>query len=68
MGLQVVINKGIKELEVYRDLALVIYQLREEWEIKDSCLILYHKYITKMIRQFNEISFNHLPQEDRVLR
>ena len=27
MSLQAVINKGVKELEVYGDLALVIYQL-----------------------------------------
>ena len=30
IGLQVAIDKGVKELEVYRDLTLVIYQLRGE--------------------------------------
>ena len=26
-------------------------------------LILYHKHIIEMIKQFNEINFNHLPWE-----
>ena len=60
IGLQAVINKEGIELEMYRDSALVIYQLRGEWETRDSRLILYHKYITEMIKQFNEINFNHL--------
>ena len=64
MGLQAAIDKGVKELEVYGDLALVIYQLREEWETRDSHLLLYHKYVTGMIKHFDEINFNHLPRED----
>ena len=32
MGLQAAIDKGVKELEVYGDQTLVIYQLRREWE------------------------------------
>ena len=31
-GLQAAIDKGIKELEVYGDSTLVIYQLLGEWE------------------------------------
>ena len=67
MGLQAAIDKKVKELKVYGDSALVIYQLRGEWEIEDSCLILYHKYIAKMIKQFNEINFNHLPREENQM-
>ena len=61
MGFQATINKEVKKLEVYGDSALVIYQLGREWEIRKPCLILYHKYITDIINQFNEINFNHLP-------
>ena len=38
MGLQADIDKWVNELEVYGDSALVIYQLREEWETGDSSL------------------------------
>ena len=50
MGLQATLDKKIKKLEVYEDSALVIYQLRGEWETRDSRLLLYHKYITDMIK------------------
>ena len=36
-------------------------------ETKDSCLILYHKHITEMIKQFNEINFNHLFWEENQM-
>ena len=34
---------------------------------RDSRLILYHKYITNMIKHSNEINFNHLPQEENQM-
>ena len=36
MGLQVALDKGIKKLEVYEDSTLIIYQLRREYETRDS--------------------------------
>ncbi|XP_017972559.1 PREDICTED: uncharacterized protein LOC108661170 [Theobroma cacao] len=42
MGLQTVIETKIHILEVYGDFALVIYQLRGEWETHDSKLVRYH--------------------------
>ncbi|WRX23103.1 Ribonuclease H domain - like 10 [Theobroma cacao] len=42
MGLQAAIERKIHALEVYRDFALVIYQLRGEWETRDSKLVRYH--------------------------
>ena len=47
--------------------ALVIYQLRGEWETRDSQLILYHKYINDMIKQFEKIDFHHLPREENQM-
>ena len=46
---------------------MIIYQLREELETKDSRLLLYHKHIIEMIKHFNEINFNHLPWEENQL-
>ena len=67
MGLQALIDKWVKELEVYGDSTLVICQLRGEWETKEHHLILYHKYITIIIKQFNETNFNHLPWEENKM-
>ena len=67
MCLQAAIVKGVKELEVYGDSMLVIYQLRREWKTRDSRLFLYHKHITERIKYFNEINFNHLPREENKM-
>ena len=67
MGLQAAIDKGVKELEVYRDLTAIIYQLRGEWKIRDSHLLLYHKHIAEMIKQFKGIKFNHLLCEENQM-
>ncbi|WRX21799.1 Reverse transcriptase domain - like 10 [Theobroma cacao] len=45
MGLQAAIERKIHILEMYGDSALVIYQLRGEWETRDSKLVRYHKYV-----------------------
>ena len=49
LGLQVTIKKKIKRLTVYGDSALVICQLNEEWETKDSKLVPYQEFIKKLI-------------------
>ena len=63
MGLQAAIDKKVKNLKVYGDLALVIYQLREDWLTRDSRMILYHKLAMKMVDHFEMISFEYLPRE-----
>ena len=52
MGLQAVIEKKIKKLTIYGDLALVICQLNGEWETKDSKLVPYQEFIKGLIEQF----------------
>ena len=67
LGLQAAIEKKIDSLNVYDDLALVIYQLNTEWETKDSKLIPYQEFIKKMIEQFKDITFKHLSREENYL-
>ena len=50
MVLQKTVEKKIKKLEVYGDSALVIYQLKGEWEIRDSKLVPYNKFIKELIK------------------
>ena len=64
MGLQVAIDKKVKNLKVYGDSALVIYQLRGDWLTRDSRMILYHKLAMEMVDHFEVINFEHLPREE----
>ena len=52
LGLQVAIEKKIKSLNVYGDSALVICQLKGEWETIDSKLVPYQEFIKGLIEQF----------------
>ena len=52
---------------MYVNSALVICQLNREWETRDSKLVSYQKFIKKLIEQFEEITFKHLPHEENYL-
>ena len=67
LGLQAAIEKRIKSLKVYDDSALVICQLNGEWETKDSKLVPYQEFIKKLIEQFEDITFKHLPRDENYL-
>ena len=67
LGIRMAIERKIEVLKVYGDSALVICQLKGEWETRDSKLILYHEHIKGLIKQFKEISFHHLPREENQL-
>jgi len=62
LGVQAVIDFN-KLLKVYGDSALVIHQLRGEWETRDHKLIPYQAYIKELGGFFDEISFHHIPRE-----
>ncbi|XP_058003930.1 uncharacterized protein LOC131180600 [Hevea brasiliensis] len=63
MGLQAAIEMKVKKLELYGDSALIIYQVKEEWQTKDPKLIPYQKYLLELIKEFKEISFTHLSRD-----
>ncbi|XP_022715513.1 uncharacterized protein LOC111274834 [Durio zibethinus] len=67
MGLQAAIDRKIKILKVFGDSALVIFQLKREWETRDLKLIPYHKYITELCKQFEEVQFEHLCHEENYI-
>ncbi|XP_052482534.1 uncharacterized protein LOC105781308 [Gossypium raimondii] len=67
MGIRAAIEQGIKVLEVYGDSALVIYQLRGEWETRDPKLISYRKLILELIKEFEDITFCYLPRDENQM-
>ncbi|XP_050897012.1 uncharacterized protein LOC127103812 [Lathyrus oleraceus] len=66
-GIEAAIDLRIKILEVYGDLALVISQVRGDWEICDQKLIPYKEHVLKLIPYFDQISFHHIPREENQL-
>ncbi|XP_017640450.1 uncharacterized protein LOC108481892 [Gossypium arboreum] len=67
MGLRTAIECKIKTLEVYGDSALVIYQLRGEWEIRDAKLINYRRLVLGLVEEFDDITFNYLPRDENQI-
>ncbi|XP_016747561.2 uncharacterized protein [Gossypium hirsutum] len=67
MGIRTAIDHEIKVLEVYGDSALIIYQLKGEWETRDPKLISYRKLILKLIKKFDDITFHYLPRDENQM-
>ena len=53
--------------QVYGDSALVIHQVKGEWETRDHKLIPYKAYIKGLIEHFEEIEFHHIVRDDNQL-
>ncbi|XP_050895265.1 uncharacterized protein LOC127101878 [Lathyrus oleraceus] len=58
-GIEATIDLRIKILEVYGDSALVISQVRGDWEVRDHKLISCKEHDLKRIPYFIEITFHH---------
>ncbi|XP_012481038.1 uncharacterized protein LOC105795935 [Gossypium raimondii] len=67
MGIRATIEHKIKILEVYGDSALVIYQLKGEWETRDPKLIDYRSLVLELIKKFDDITFCYLPREENQM-
>ena len=67
LGLEAAIDLRIKHLEVYGDSALVIYQVKGEWDTKHPNLIPYWDHVLKLSTKFIEIIFNHIPRKENQM-
>ena len=54
-------------MQVFGDSALVIYQLKGEWQTRDAKLIHYGNLISKLKKKFNAISVQHLQREENQI-
>ncbi|XP_050878342.1 uncharacterized protein LOC127082160 [Lathyrus oleraceus] len=64
LGLEEAIELKIKVLEVFGDSALVIHQIRGDWEIRHANLIPYQDFVLKLLPKFDKITFFHIPREE----
>ncbi|RDY07404.1 rnhA, partial [Mucuna pruriens] len=67
MGLLMALEYQVKRLRVFGDSALVIYQLRGEWETRDAKLIPYHDHVWEIVTAFDMIMFCHVPREENQM-
>ena len=62
IGLQVALGLGVKELEVYGDSALIIFQIQNKWKIKEERLMPYNECLQKWASKFNKIQYQYVPR------
>jgi len=67
MGIRATIEFKAKFLNVYDDSALVIHQIKGEWETRDQKFIPYQAYIKGLMEYFDAIVFHHIPREENQL-
>ncbi|PKI61509.1 hypothetical protein CRG98_018093 [Punica granatum] len=62
LGLQAAIDLKVKELKVFGDFMLTIFQTLKQWKTKDPKPVLYHEYLEELIENFEDISFTYTPR------
>ena len=67
LGLRAAIDLKIKHLDVFGDSALVISQVKGDWDTKHPNLIPYKEFVLSLIPYFEEITFEHFPREENQL-
>ncbi|KAE8695867.1 high mobility group B protein 6-like [Hibiscus syriacus] len=67
LGIRDALGKNVKTLRIYRDSTLVIYQLRGEWETKDTKLMEYRKLILDLLEEFDEVTFHYVPRDENQM-
>ena len=64
MGLEEAIDLRIKILDVYSDSALVINQIKGDWETRHPGLIPYKDYAWRLLTFFNKVELHHIPRDE----
>ncbi|XP_077221635.1 uncharacterized protein LOC143855403 [Tasmannia lanceolata] len=59
-GLEAVVSLEVQDLDVYGDSLLIICQTNGNWLTKEDRLILYHAYLTSLMKGFHNISFTYI--------
>ncbi|PKI70964.1 hypothetical protein CRG98_008638 [Punica granatum] len=62
LGLQAAIDLKVKELKVFGDSMLTIFQTLKQWKMKDPKLVPCHEYLEELIENFEDISFTYTPR------
>ncbi|XP_070017146.1 uncharacterized protein [Nicotiana sylvestris] len=61
LGLKMTIDMNIQKLLVIGDSDLLIHQIREKWETKNSKILPYLHHVQELIKRFTRTGFQHVP-------
>jgi len=59
-GLEPALELKIKKLDIYGDSMLIIFHVKGEWQTKDEKLRPNQEYLSKLVKEFDEIKFTHM--------
>jgi len=62
-GMEMAVQLGIRELDVFMDSLLVINQMKGIFKIKNRDLWPIHDAISKLVPKFKKVTFTHVPRE-----
>jgi len=63
LGLEAAKQRQAREVDVYMDSLLVVNQMRGIFKVKNRDLWPIHSAITEITRQFDKVTFTHVPRE-----
>ncbi|XP_074318681.1 uncharacterized protein LOC141655504 [Silene latifolia] len=67
LGLQMAIEIGVRDMDIYGDSELVVNQVLGEYEVKKEDLIPYHQRALQSLNQLDDIHVGHVPRSANKL-
>ncbi|XP_074318279.1 uncharacterized protein LOC141655079 [Silene latifolia] len=67
LGLQMAIEIGVRDMDIYGDSSLVVNQVLGEYEVKKEDLIPYHQRALQLLNQLEDIHVGHVPRSANKL-
>ncbi|KAL2248708.1 UNVERIFIED_CONTAM: Retrovirus-related Pol polyprotein from transposon 17.6 [Sesamum indicum] len=64
MGLELSLETGAKDLEVFTDSQLIALQIEGTYETKEESMILYHTKAKSIMSKFNKCQVHQIPQHE----
>ena len=63
-GLELALDKGVTDIEVYMDSKLVVFQVKGEWKIKNNALRPLAVRARHLIDRFDDWTLSHVGREE----
>ncbi|XP_074266517.1 uncharacterized protein LOC141589792 [Silene latifolia] len=67
LGLQMAIEIGVRDMDIYGDSQLVISQVLDKYEVRKEDLIPYHRQALQLLNQLDSINIGHVPRSANKL-
>ena len=61
-GLEIALKKGIRNIQVFGDSALLIYQVLKKWKIKEERMVPYLEKLEQLSEKFDCAEFFYIPR------